>query len=333
MGARNQRTNSPRVPAPPRLLAPRRMRGHPWSPRSANISTSLSRHPIWAAPANGASLRRVVRRATRTLLLAGLRLLWFYLAAMTLKSMQDKSNGAMIAGMGTPWGADAHDSNPAGYHLVWSRDLFKFANALITAGDLQTGSRVVEYLFDTLMQSSDCGTNEGNPRPGAACPQGYSRNGRFPQNAWVSGFPHWPGTQLDEQGMPILLAWRVYDRGNAATKAQINALWPKMRATADFVVNTGPWTHQERWEENSGYSPSTIAAAIAGLVAASRFALSNGDATSAARYLAAADYWQRHADSQPDVLTIAAPASARTGRRVPRESCSSPHARARRGSL
>lgn len=51
----------------------------------------------------------------------------YYLAAMCLKSAQDKSNGAMIAGLGTPWGETNDDSNYGGYHLVWSRDLFKFA--------------------------------------------------------------------------------------------------------------------------------------------------------------------------------------------------------------
>ena len=44
----------------------------------------------------------------------------YYLSAMTLKTMQDKSNGAMIAGIGTPWGFAAGDGN-LGYHLVWSR--------------------------------------------------------------------------------------------------------------------------------------------------------------------------------------------------------------------
>ena len=44
---------------------------------------------------------------------------------------------------------------------------------------------------------------------------------------------------------------------------------------------TGPSFGVERWEEQSGYSPSTIAAEIAGLVAAAHLADVNGDATSA----------------------------------------------------
>ncbi|QCP54390.1 amylase [Trinickia violacea] len=208
----------------------------------------------------------------------------YYLAAMTLKTMQDKSDGAMIAGIGTPWGESQGDANAGGYHLVWPRDLFKFANALTTAGDTSTASSVVNYLFKTLQQTTNCGIAEYTA---SGCPQGYSRIGRFPQNAWVSGWPYWQGTQMDEQAMPIILAWRL-------GPSVFNPLWPQIKLTADYITNTGPWTYQERWEEDSGYSPSTIAAEIAGLVTAADIANQNGDTTSAARYLSAADYWQEN---------------------------------------
>lgn len=208
----------------------------------------------------------------------------YYLAALTLKTMQDKSNSAMIAGIGTPWGETQGDSDAGGYHLVWARDLFKFANALITAGDTTTPTAVVNYLFNTQQQKSDCGNAEYDA---AGCPQGFSRIGRFPQNSWVSGVQYWQGTQMDEQAMPILLAWRL-------GPTVYNALWPNIRLSADYLLQTGPWTYEERWEENSGYSPSTIAAEVAGLVAAARMAEDNGDNVRAAAYLAAADYWQQN---------------------------------------
>jgi len=215
----------------------------------------------------------------------------YYLAAMTLRVAQDKSNGAMVAGMGTPWGESSGDANPSGYHMVWSRDVFKFANALVTAGDLTAGVRIVRYLFGVLQQKVDCGDVEGKA---PECPHGYTRKGRFPQNAWVDGGQYWTATQMDEQAMPILLAWRVWDKGDATTKKEIQALWPIMRSTADLILANGPWTQEERWEESSGYSPSTIAAEVAGLVAASEFARMSGDIPNAARYLAAADYWQQN---------------------------------------
>src|SRR3954453_11681531 len=66
-----------------------------------------------------------------------------------------------------------------------------------------------------------------------------------------------------------------------------------IRPAANFVASHGPAFGVERWEEQSGYSPSTIAAAIAGLVAAADIARTNGDSISAAVWLGVADDWQR----------------------------------------
>ena len=55
--------------------------------------------------------------------------------------------------------------------------------------------------------------------------------------------------------MPIILAWKL----NRVD------LWPKIKLAAEFLAHNGPATGQERWEEMGGYSPSTIAAEIAGL--------------------------------------------------------------------
>ena len=187
----------------------------------------------------------------------------YYLSAMTLKTMQDKSNGAMIAGIGTPWGFASGDGN-YGYHLVWSRDMYKFANALITAGDSASAASAVNWLFNHDIAA-----------------------GRFPQNAFVNGTPFRNAVQMDEQAMPIILAYRL-------GPAVYNPLWPQIQRIANFIASAGPWTEQERWEETSGYSPSTIAAEIAGLVDAAQIALANNDPADAANWLNAADYWQQN---------------------------------------
>ena len=57
-----------------------------------------------------------------------------------------------------------------------------------------------------------------------------------------------------------------------------------------------PFSPQERWENQSGYSPGTIAAEIAGLVCAADIARKNGDAASAARYEQTADDWQQRVE-------------------------------------
>jgi len=54
-----------------------------------------------------------------------------------------------------------------------------------------------------------------------------------------------------------------------------------IKPAANFVASHGPSFGPERWEEQSGYSPSTIAAEIAGLVAAAEIAEHNHDDASA----------------------------------------------------
>src|ERR1700730_15534061 len=70
-------------------------------------------------------------------------------------------------------------------------------------------------------------------------------------------------------------------------------LWPHVQAAANYLIAHGPSFGPERWEEQSGYSPSTIAAEIAGLVAAADIAKFNQDKLSAQLWLGVADDWQR----------------------------------------
>ena len=66
---------------------------------------------------------------------------------------------------------------------------------------------------------------------------------------------------------------------------------------ADFLVAHGPSDGVERWEEQSGYSPSTIAAEIAGLTAAAHIARFNGDRLRTLVYQATADDFARNVES------------------------------------
>jgi glucoamylase len=202
----------------------------------------------------------------------------YYLAAMTLKCIQDKKSGAMIAGPGTPWGETSGDGNQSGYHMVWARDLFKFASALITAGDKDSANRAVDFLFNHQMQT----TTNDNP---------YSRPGRFPQithtdgRLYWDGNHYWNGTQMDECAMPIILAWKLH---------RIDLWWSKIKLAAEYVANNGPRTEQDRWEEMAGYSPSTIAAEVAGLVCAASLAMDANDPGAADFYLKKADEWRNN---------------------------------------
>jgi glucoamylase len=199
----------------------------------------------------------------------------YYVAAMAIKAATDKTTGAIVAGLGNPWGNSNYSictpfgiPMQGGYHLVWPRDLYKIASALIVAGDTATASKSLDWLLTTMQQP----------------------DGHFLQNAFVDGTPYWTGIQMDETALPIVLAWKL-GRTDAATYIK------HIKPAADYIVKNGPVTGQERWEENSGYSPGTIAAEIAGLVCAADIARVNGDTTSEANYLATADYWQNKVES------------------------------------
>src|SRR5690348_8800343 len=115
-------------------------------------------------------------------------------------------------------------------------------------------------------------------------------DGAMPRNSLLNGkaAPDTGGTQLDEAAYPILMA-DLAGLGGRAT------LWQDhIRPAADFLVANGPSDGVERWEEQTGYSPSTIAAEIAGLTAASVIAARHGDAARARLYQATADDFQRN---------------------------------------
>ena len=115
-------------------------------------------------------------------------------------------------------------------------------------------------------------------------------DGGFAQNFWVNGEAYWSGVQLDEVAFPILLAWRL-----RAEKCLCDFDPSYMvRKAAAYLIRNGPVTPQERWEEASGYSPSTLASNIAALICASVFMREAGDQESAAFIEEYADYLESH---------------------------------------
>lgn len=190
----------------------------------------------------------------------------FNMAAMVLKAHEDKTyRGANIASLSVPWGGgkNANEDNVGGYHLVWSRDLYQVFTAFMALGDKAAAERALDYLLK-VQQKSD---------------------GSFPQNSWLDGKPFWGSLQHDEVAYPLIMAYQL---GKTDKETYENHL----KKAADFIVRTGPATPQERWEEESGYSPSTIAAEIAGLVCVAEIAKKNGDLKSAEKYLKTADEWK-----------------------------------------
>ena len=175
--------------------------------------------------------------------------------------------GGIIASLSIPWGFAKGDDELGGYHLVWPRDLVEAASALLAAGALEDVSRILHYLWTT-----------------------QEKDGHWPQNMWIDGTAYWSGIQMDETALPILLV-DLAAREKALSKDSLLQFWPMVSKAAAFIVQNGPVTQEDRWEEDPGYSPFTLAAEIAALLAAADLAEMNNEHL-AARYLReTADAW------------------------------------------
>lgn len=211
-------------------------------------------------------------------------------SALMLKVQEDRTHaGALIASLSNPWGdsVDATKSS-TGYKAVWPRDFYQCAMALAALGDKETPLAAFHYL-PTVQVGPKTPGNKGD-------------GGWFLQKSHVDGAPEWVGVQLDQTAMPIMLGWKLWKLG-WLSEVELKTYYGKMlKPAADFLVKGGkvdlgwnhatitpPFTQQERWEEQGGYSPSTTAAVIAGLVVAGDIAEAAGDKASAETYRKTAD--------------------------------------------
>jgi glucoamylase len=197
----------------------------------------------------------------------------YYVSANYVKIAEDKTfPGAVAAAMASPWGQAVSAGDPnttyfGSYREVFARDLYEAWTALYLAGDRETARDMTRFLF------------ERQQLPDGSMPRNSLTNGKLAPDSF--------GTQLDECAYPIVMALAVGLTGKDYYEDHI-------KPAADFVIAHGPAYGNERWEEQSGYSPSTISAEIAGLIAAAEIADRNGDATSAAVWRGVADEFQRN---------------------------------------
>lgn len=167
-----------------------------------------------------------------------------HISAAMLKVHEDRTfPGSIVASLSIPWG-NSSDSL-GGYHLVWPRDCVKSGFALIAAGQIEDARRMLSWLVAT--QKSD---------------------GTWAQNSFPDGRPFWTGIQLDEIVFPLLLAARLKEED---ALAGIGGVANMVFRAAAYIAGNGPITSQDRWEENAGLSPFTLAALISSLIAASEF--------------------------------------------------------------
>ncbi|QZP39641.1 glycoside hydrolase family 15 protein [Halobaculum magnesiiphilum] len=194
-------------------------------------------------------------------------------SAMTLRAAEDATfPGAGVASPCVPWGevVPARDPSDVGYHYVWARDLYQSFTALEAMGKGEAAIAAAEYLFAVQQRSG----------------------GFVPQNTFLDGRTRWGNEQLDEVAFPLVLARRVTgEHGRGFDDLAFG--YDDVAASADYVMRNGPGTGQERWEEESGLSPSTIAAEIAGLVSAADIAVDRGRTADALVWLATANGFRR----------------------------------------
>ena len=197
----------------------------------------------------------------------------YWVSANVIKAAEDKTNiGAFVASPTDPWGQSVPAATThAGwtYREVFARDSYETFTGLLADGDTASARDMTLFLFDRVQQP----------------------DGSFPRDSELDGTvaPDTFGlSEIDEVAYPLLMAWEAGLAGNKSFYQD------HIRPAADYIVDHGPSTGAERWEEHPGFSPATIASEIAGLVAAGKLATAAGDTARADLYLATADDYQRN---------------------------------------
>jgi glucan 1,4-alpha-glucosidase len=191
-------------------------------------------------------------------------------ALMSLLASEDKSFlGASIASPSVPWGeaVAAEERKGYGYNFVWSRDLYQVFTVFEAVDELETAVDQLGYIY--AYQQDE--------------------NGFIPQNTYVNGRTRWGGEQMDNIAFPQVMAYQLWERGY--TFEDVDYGYENVRRSADYIARNGPASAQERWEEEAGYSPSSIAAEIAGLACAGKLAVETGHEADALIWLSLADQW------------------------------------------
>jgi glucoamylase len=185
------------------------------------------------------------------------------LAAHESKDFQ----GGTVASLSIPWGEVHGDADKGGYHVLWPRDAYETAGAILAAGGKDEIIRALDFYQTT--QEAD---------------------GHWPQNMWLDGTMNWSGIQLDETAAPVLLL-NLARREKRVSDADVNRLWPMVRNAAGYLVRKGPSSPMDRWEEDAGLTAFTLGSIIAALLVAAEFADEHGEAKLADYFRQTADTW------------------------------------------
>lgn len=149
---------------------------------------------------------------------------------------------------------------------VWPRDLVEAAGGFLAAGDHHEALAILNYLRQVQQPS-----------------------GRWPQNLWLDGKPYWRASRW--MNAPFRSCWRICCIDMVTDHATRADFMPMIHRAAAYILANGPTTGEDRWEEDAGYSPFTLAVEIAALLAAADLIDMDGDAAEAVHLRETADCW------------------------------------------
>jgi len=192
----------------------------------------------------------------------------FRTSAAILNIHQSKKfPGGIVASLSIPWGETKGDNDRAGYHLVWPRDLVEASGGFLAMNSKKQVLKILNYLMAT-----------------------QEEDGRWSQNLWLGGMPHWKGLQMDEIALPIILVDKCF-HNKQIEPDRLKRYWPGIKKALSFLLIHGPFTQEDRWEEEPGLTAFTLATEITALLCAAHLAEINNDKDMANYCRETADYW------------------------------------------
>lgn len=116
--------------------------------------------------------------------------------------------------------------------------------------------------------------------------------------AWVGEFEGTPLLFAQRNDCALALAcsapWTKRSVGYVGSSdgwGDVAKFWPMVKKAVGYLARNGPVSPQDRWEEDPGYTPFTVAAEIAALLAAAELAELNHEASLANQLREIADVW------------------------------------------
>ncbi len=173
--------------------------------------------------------------------------------------------GGFVASLSVPWGFARGDKDIGGYHVVWPRDMVEIAMGKLACGDAQ--SAPIRALLSGV----------------------HAERGRRMEPEHVARWNAALGEHPDGCDRAAHAARDKVRRERRARRLSTRSESFGMQRV--FFCATARSREQDRWETTPGYSPNTMAAEVAALLAAAEFAELEGAHDRAQFLRETADAW------------------------------------------